>query len=206
MLPTEKASTIHDYMYKLGLRDNPIKTYEMNGSSQISYAQHLYILSDDKIEEGDWYIEEDIFYNNPLQASSECVETINQAPHNWKKIIATTDKELDLPSPSQSFIEKYITEYNKGNVIKDVLVEYEEMSGEELGVDPAYYPLEERLELKTNPKDSTITITKCKDSWSREELKELTKRAFLYGHDKGDSSQVLADKDQAFNEWFEENL
>ena len=60
-----------------------------------------------------------------------------------KKVIATTDTSLkqfiyttmvidegdiyqSLPQPSQQFIEKYIEEYNKGNIIIDVLVEYEQ--------------------------------------------------------------------------------
>ena len=60
-----------------------------------------------------------------------------------KKIIATTDTSLNyiehddtvpypkgvqirLPQPSQQFITKYIEDYNKGNVITDVLVEYEQ--------------------------------------------------------------------------------
>ena len=54
-----------------------------------------------------------------------------------EKIIATTDislvKEYNLPEPSQSFIQKYIEEYNRGNIITDVLVEYEIKSNAGLG-------------------------------------------------------------------------
>jgi len=98
------------------------------------------------------------------------------------KVIASTDKlalepymghyeGIDctnyLPQPSQSFIEKYITEYNKGSVIENVLVEYEfDWSLEE---DTINFP-----NLKVNPKDNTISIKKVKDSWSREELSEET--------------------------------
>ena len=111
-------------------------------------SQHLYIISDDEIKEGDWFI--NLFNNVIVQA------------HNWiyvstcKKIIATTDTSLEivskginpvyekLPQPSQQFIEKYIESYNKGEVITDVL--------------------------KVNPKDNTITIKKLKDSWNRQEV------------------------------------
>ena len=40
---------------------------------------------------------------------------------------------INLPQPSQQFIQKYIEEYNKGNIITDVLVEYEIKSNAGLG-------------------------------------------------------------------------
>jgi len=93
---------------------------------------------------------------------------------NWcKKIIATTDRSLKidnwgkvsgvfddgLPQPSQSFIEKYIKEYNNGTRITEVLVEY-------------WAHTEEYPQLRVDPKDNTITIKKVKNSWSREEVVE----------------------------------
>ena len=71
-----------------------------------------------------------------------CNEIPNEG-HNgdWsKKIIATTDTSIkifagkgdicdlyyNLPQPSQQFIEKYIEEYNKGEIIESIMVEYEE--------------------------------------------------------------------------------
>ena len=100
------------------------------------YGHELYILSDDEIEEGDWFI-------NLVNS------TVNQA-NNWiyvstcKKIIATTDTSLkieilegppkfscegirieNLPQIPLDFIKHYITEYNKGNIISSVLVKYE---------------------------------------------------------------------------------
>jgi hypothetical protein len=101
----------------------------------------------------------------------------------WKKIIATTDKLNThpnvadsyrsgncLPQPSQSFIEKWVEEYNKGNVITDVMVEYEAMNT--TIVNRTYNDFEPKI----NPKDNTITIRKIKDSWSREEVVELIKQ------------------------------
>ena len=101
-----------------------------------------------------------------------------------KKVIATTDTllkieingnrgnllsdvsfDINLPQPSQQFIEKYIEEYNKGNVITDVLVEYE-------------YLLDDRTvlpywNLKVNTKDNTITIKKLKETYTKEELCQI---------------------------------
>ena len=93
-----------------------VKTKNKNG--------HLYVLSDDEIKENNTH-----FYNphsGQLHISKNHTdyEAINK--NGCKKIIATTDTSLGLPQPSQQFITKYIEEYNKGNVITDVLVEYEQ--------------------------------------------------------------------------------
>lgn len=104
---------------------------------------------------------------------------LDKDSHNCKKIIATTNEDLYpiieerysngekkgvksqiiLSRPSQQFIEKYIAEYNKGNVISDVLVEYEdngreEWSGDNYTGQPFW---NENWQLKVNPKDNTIT-------------------------------------------------
>ena len=155
-------------------------------------SQHLYIISDDEIKEGDWFI--NLFNNVIVQA------------HNWiyvstcKKIIATTDTSLEivskginpvyekLPQPSQQFIEQYIESYNKGKVITDVLVELKS-SG-------LHYFNED---LRINPKDNTITIKKLKDSWNREEVIELMKKYCIDIH-----RYTINSND--FNKWIEENL
>lgn len=106
---------------------------------------HLYFLSDEEIKEGDWCIMLDSFgnvFSNPQQYLGKAKgHYINKGT---RKIIATTDSSLTvekvdgflskdsptgklldyLPQPSQEFIEKYIEEYNKNNIITDVLIEY----------------------------------------------------------------------------------
>ena len=114
-------------------------------------AQHLYIISDDEIKEGDWYL-------TPKNTLCKCIKKDNKYVYSLeggsstdcKKIIASTDTSLTwiehddsvpypkgtqyrLPQPSLQFIEKYIEEYNKGNMITDVLVEYEIKSNAGLG-------------------------------------------------------------------------
>ena len=121
--------------------------------------QNLYIISDDEIKEGDWVYDD--YKKCLLQAIDKANTTFfNMSLHKYKKIIATTDTSLDkyiwkqtnkkskpynvqqniettkkvfisLPQPSQQFIEKYIEEYNRGNIISDVLVEYDLISNEE---------------------------------------------------------------------------
>jgi len=154
----------------------------INNNKSLSYIdfipQHLYILSDDEIKEGDWlyyitphgkilikkvirllypegeksiklgepatrmvikgtkkelFSQDMIFPSRRLGGTdyaSDIIESeiIIKECNTWKKIISTTDESLIifLPQPSQSFIEHYITEYNKkGNLIRKVMVEVE---------------------------------------------------------------------------------
>ena len=112
-------------------------------------CQHLYLLSDDEIKEGDWYcfLLHKGGYNIKQYISeqhfneSSCISLANLKA---KKIIATTDTELkfnlitgmeidknwkeilksELPRPSDEFIQFYIHEYNTENKIEKVRVEY----------------------------------------------------------------------------------
>ena len=128
--------------------------------------QHLYIILDKKPDNGDYYIIDgisEVFKNNGLKFIDD----------NCKKIIATTNISLWrpshkyasdvilLPQPSQQFIEKYIEEYNRGNIITDVLIEYELISNEEyfgntVNPDDDVPYFDEKL--KINPKDNTLNI------------------------------------------------
>ena len=122
--------------------------------------QNLYIILDKKPDNGDYYIIDgisEVLKNNGLKFIDD----------NCKKIIATTDKTLsqtnrtEIPQPSQQFIQKYIEEYNRGNIITDVLVEYELISNEEyflntINPDDDVPYFDENL--KINPKDNSLNI------------------------------------------------
>ena len=224
MLPTNVLSNI-----SLSNKTNNL-VYNNNKHDTLSMFtnQHLYIISDDEIKEGDWYI--NLKYNKIIQKKDAL-----PLKDNCKKIIATTDTSLlntiytphisgeiskrmrdlfNLPQPSQQFIEKYIESYNKGKVITDVLVEYEQTK---LYIEPQNYqqyisqpkelqfPITTNVDdiygLKINSKDNTITIKKLKDSWNREEMiAEIRKYA-------KDSLNINRYEDIFFtNKWIEENL
>lgn len=178
---------------------------------------HLYILSDEEIKEGDWYL---LVPEDQVKQAK-----INIAPHrDFKKIIATTDSSLlleneeviaraagfkssitiwdTLPQPSQSFLEVFVREYNKGNVIKEVMVEYKEEDWTGEGeIDRSYY----KTKLKVNPKDNTITIKRVKESWNREEVEKLVKEAFEGGYCSAlNNSKAI--KGITSKEWIEQNL
>lgn len=207
MLPTEKVTTLAIVENKglcLGKYFPNVGYYQ---------AKNLYIISDDEIKEGDWRIvanKDSSIYGEIAQHDGK------KKPYpKWKKIIATTDTSLyqatgkaykmvdgfkptykNLPQPSQQFIEKYIEFYNKGEVITDVLVEYDYvMCPNEPKCINCYSKCCIGNKLKINPKDNTITIKKLKDNFT---LKEL-KRAF----DAGMNCPIAG---ATFEEWFNKIL
>ena len=178
--------------------------------------QHLYFLSDEEIkEDGDWIYKRKDGYETIQKATLP----LNLTSVN-KKIIATTDKNIRLleivkedgnieypyitpfPQPSQSFIEKFVEEYNKGNVITEVMVEYEN-----------YYAsgaLQPNLwQIKVAPKDNTIIIRKVKDSWNKEEVMRLVlKMQYEYTKYKQDChfGPNLREIAEWTDEWLEQNI
>ena len=146
----------HLLNYHKGLR------YDASNDKNI-INQHLYIVNDDKIEAGDWYISSDGWFID--KAINDDLKIVNEKINGYKKIIATTDSTLfqtitigidntsifnKLPQPSIEFIEQYIESYNEGNIISDVKLEYE------INI---LYPMVQNnnIKLKINP-DNTIII------------------------------------------------
>lgn len=177
--------------------------------------QHLYITSDEEIKKGDWCYKEDV--KNKI---FKWVNTENDWYNDSKKIIATTDKSLsinmydingarevnfdiELPQPSQQFIEKYIEEYNKGNKIIEVLVEVEEYDHDEEWSDigGAYETYKLRLKIDSQ---NQITIRKQKNSWSREEVMKLIEDFTMVTYNIPLNKHP--EREIAINKWIEENL
>lgn len=141
MLPTNEATILHrdtlspENKIELSSYKKPIADYS---------DQHPYILSDEEIKEGDWYLT----INNHETLLHRCRYKGTNVVDNFEKdechkIIATTNPELlplkyrDTPLESRSsilkgvafipedFIEAYIREYNAGHPIEKVMIEYE---------------------------------------------------------------------------------
>ena len=121
-------------------------------------SQHLYILSSEEIKEGDiWFDGTNIRKDYPMSF----IKDID------KKIIAATDSSLrigklevggkieHLPQIPQSFIEYFIFEYNRGNIITEVMAEYE-LNNEDFD-DIIEKVWNDDYKLKIN-KDNTINI------------------------------------------------
>ena len=186
MLPTNKKSKITLSFKERSFNQliEPKLTLIKESNYQLSNIQshHLYIISDDEIKENGTH-----FYNphsGQLHISGNHTDYKAVNNNGCKKIIATTDTllkieingnrgnllpdvsfDINLPQPSQQFIQKYIEEYNKGHIITDVLVEYEYLLD-----DRAVLPY---WNLKINTKDNTITIKKLKETYTKEELSQI---------------------------------
>ena len=109
-----------------------------------------------------------------------------------------------MPSPSESFLERYVTEYNKGNshIIKEVMVEYEYEPGYRVEGDPAI--------IGSKPKvnsDNTITIKKVKNNWTRDEVRMALTYcvAEITSHPKTTSESMKEWQDKV-DKWVETNL
>ena len=200
----------------------------LNGLKNDEYKeyQHLYIISDDKIKLFD------CVYNNKkniveqINSKTQLIFVLEENKENqtFKKIIATTDTSLYihqketislpervfyLPQPSQQFIQKYIEEYNRGNIITDVLVEYLEnytLEYYESAIENKRLAQKTNIKetLKVNPKDNTITIKKAKDSYTREEVVKLL--VDCCGEVSCEDGKLLGKNPEELYKWIEENL
>lgn len=182
MLPTNEKVSVNSIVTRPSDNRMAIVNVLTKDDPQTCIHQHIHILSDEEIKKDDWCYDKVLNLVFKTDKYTD-FKYINQTD-NVLKIIATTEKletsdevfhntyKQYLPQPSQSFIEKYVDEYNKGNIITDVMVEYvdngeEDWIGDDYNGEPFW---NEKIEIKINPKDNTITIRKVKDSWSIEEI------------------------------------
>lgn len=234
MLPTDErqpqinmiATTNKNELQLVG--KDLVDMYEMHKMfgdfAPVNPYQHFYILSDEEIKEGDWFIGSNNIIRQCTDTTNDTIRYVesNQRCFNYKvhckKVIATTDNYLERPigkvfkieghygfktlrpfEVPQSFITHYISEYNKGNVITKVMVEYVNSSNEEWDEDTQSF-WSKGFDLKINS-DNTINIKSVKDSWSREEVEALLFKFMnrpIIIHDLG----IL----MPLNEWIEQNL
>lgn len=162
MLPTEEASPICE--------GNSLKLYL--GNHAFKTPQHLYLISDREIKEGDWQY-------TRLHGITQAKNLLWSEQEGAKKVIATTDKSLgytdhrispvpnfcDYPQLPKSFIQAFVKAYNEGKPINEVDLEYypeEEVWSAQQGA----YTIEAKL--KTRP-DNTVIIHQSK-MYSREDM------------------------------------
>ena len=90
--------------------------------------------------------------------------------------------------------QKYIDEYNRGNKIEWVSVEYEPIGNWRHG-EFVY-----TRDIPKVDKNNYITITKIKDSWNKEEVEKLCRSAYNAGISFGLDSHI------SIATWIEKNL
>lgn len=146
-VPTRELFTVNKY------RETP---YFPNSRKHLSFAEfrHLYILSKDKVKEkNEWCILTDdlgFIIPEPHQYSGNPEDYISHS--DLVKIVATTNKTLNLPLIPNKFIKKYC----KLNGIDEIRVKYSVES-------EVTYP-------NLNEKGEIIISEKTKNSWTKEEL------------------------------------
>jgi hypothetical protein len=178
---------------------------------------HIYILNDEEIKEGDYFISGRIIHQYKG-------ETLPELKQGYRKIIATTDTSLsqtsrkEIPQPSQSFIKKYIEEYNKGSVIENVLVEYEKEYQVEhfhnekrqwikdpitfIETNKHWFKIQDKSrEVLKVDSDNTITIKKIKEIYSREEILSIVIDSMYFG--AGHGSELTS---EIIKKWIKDNL
>lgn len=215
LLPTDNRShIIYDTRYNELQYHNLDKNNDDYQDKTIKTFHHLYIISDDEIKDKDWVYM--TIRNCIKQVHSHNTDKTFIATdgtiifyEDCRKLISATDTSLTikgevagigswynpLPQPSQQFLEKYIESYNKGEVITDVLVEYEADLSTITKVD---YGLQHwDYKLRVNSKDNTITIKKLKDSWNRKEIIEVLNKL---------NNSLNIGSDLTLEQWIEENL
>ena len=139
MLPTEFKRENYIPLFKLNSSD--ILSKFRGFAHSVSEFFHLYVLSNETPKENDWCINAN---NRVVRALKD-----DRDFEPLRKIIATTDsyltikvkdrfltdgitihkqlyKQIALPQIPQYFIEHFINEYNEGNVINKILVEFTE--------------------------------------------------------------------------------
>ena len=222
LLPTKENSNL----YKLILSNKLVLSKKAGPSCNVEINQHLYLISDDEIKEGDWVYQDRFYEEKPvpiMQFSSKDLVTNANESELCKKVIASTDSELKitksatgvtdggrertfysdklLPQIPESFIKAYIKAYNEGKPITEVDLE---MDGDE---SPAwsgmwkYWP-------KTRP-DNTVIVHQSK-MYSRNEVEYLIKCAtdeilHVLGYDTGKKMKETGVMSH-INKWIQDNL
>ncbi len=140
MLPTGAITNIKIRQGKLQCYYGDETEFIYTGKLPDNIFQHLYLISDDEIKEGDWFIDKDnCLLHNPYN------DLKNNELNDSYKVIASTDpglfkttdyKEFDLvdgdkgsmtarkqlPQIPESFIKEYVK-----NPVDEVMVEYDEI-------------------------------------------------------------------------------
>lgn len=178
----EPEGTIYLQNGKLGLSYGQFNEAINRSLIKTINYQHIYILSNDEsVNKGDYIYDIQkrigccIGTKDGQYLISYTDETYTMYASEFKKIIASNNIRLKLPKPSTSFVVKYISEYNKGNAIKEIEVDYtvnQELVYNHAGTRKI---LEDSTPILKVDKNNIISISKSRNSWSKEEVIELIK-------------------------------
>ena len=204
MLPSEKPSNIKLGVKVKSITHSPMRyvtdeDFDSDEWNKFGTFQHLYILSDEEIKEGDWYY-------NELDKAVRKNNTINHSYH--KKIIATTDvlalnKGYSTTGGIVPQIPKHIIEAYVKKPFDKVMVEYDFFEG--VGKDYGYDS--EDMSIQKLNQDGTLAVSLVEEKmYSREYLKpkfiQFYQELKNMTEDKGKMHLTYDDVEQ----WIKENL
>ncbi len=154
--------------------------FNIAGKADLGYpVQHLYIIDDSEIKEGDWSIHKG---NPPVQTT---ISNMKFICNDCKKIVATTDKllieesrlmrecfPLQIHLIPESFIQAYIKAYNEGKPITEIdlemdIIKNENYTGNSDSLISGY-------KIKTRP-DNTVIVHQSK-MYTRAEVIAFAKK------------------------------
>lgn len=213
---------------KSGIKHEPSYLTQEYLKSNYSKSFHLYTLSEDEKENGFNIPKGSWFYDTRDKTISNSSLAVT---HFSKKVIASTDKSLTidiiptgfksgvgalshkqtkpLPQIHQSFIEYFITEFNRGNIIDKVNVEYKcLMSAKAQMIDFGNNSVTDLTESECIQselmidKDNCINIKPIKESWSKQEVIRLI---LSFEEDLIEESDAFMTSFNSSN-WLKENL
>ncbi len=154
---------------------------------------HMYVLSQDKIEDQDWWMYIDLEQRPLFPVKEDKASRKVQSDEKDMKIIASTDPNLKIASPSKGFIEKFC----ELGGIDEIMVEYDCLTSVRMGImdlskNPSWKQTSDSKCIESRPKvdnQNTITIKKFKDEFSREEVDKLIEDAMNVYAFCGDSDR-----------------
>lgn len=137
MLPTDDISGLY------------LKGDKLYISGTVTDGQHLYILSNEEIKKGDWFCDKRFPKNYPPIFNLNDIN-MQVLPIFCKKIIASTNKFLDLPSIQEEYIKYWIEEYNKGNILETIELKLQDVI------------VHQKAKISLNEKENKPLITEVK--------------------------------------------
>lgn len=151
ILPSKyKSDLVESYKNRLSVN----WTHDKHKFDDATYQNLYFLANDEPMRIDDWYIDDT---NTIRQAVTDDKDYWSRRKDYWK-IVATTDKSLNLPEPNRSFIELFVEKYVL-LPITEVMIEYE--------IEPGYEYLGPIIKIDKN---NCITITRVKELWTRDEV------------------------------------
>ena len=167
--------------------------------------QHLYFLSNEEIQVGDYYcaigMRTDKHGIN-LCDTERLKEICNTMSFTTKKVVATTDTSLNLPLIPQEFIQEYVE--SNGN-IDEVFVEFKIVADDFInGKETEGRGTIWKNELAISKVKDTwnYIIIQSKESWTKDELIKYCKDAFNAGYEFRSNVNSIV----TFEKWLAQNL